>query len=332
LKKLISIDLPRRLAPGVPAPATELLLGLALPFLFFGLRSIIPDLPAEVVPFAFTFPALVLATLLAGWRSGTVALLTGQLVVWYFLLPPARSFAIGDAAHLWALGLTTFVQLMILAALGLHQREVRVGQAQRARRINFLGQALREMDHRTKNNFQIVTSMLTLQAGRSKNAEVKAALGEAVERLQALSAIYAALRPSSHGLGTVRLQDQLDEICAQIRRGILPPDIALETSLEPVLVPPDTAVAIGIIVNEIVTNACKHAFGEGGGTIIVRTAREEAHVRVEVSDDGNGFVPGTGRTGLGTRIVAAFVQRLRGTSSVRSSPEGTVHSILVPLA
>jgi two-component sensor histidine kinase len=223
-------------------------------------------------------------------------------------------------------------EAFILAALALYQREVRVGEVERVRRINFLGHALREMDHRTKNNFQIVTSLLTLQGNRSTNPEVKAALREAAERLGAVSAVYAALAPSSHGLATVRLQDQLQEICDQIRRGILPDGIGLQAELEPILVPHETAVAIGIIVNELVTNACKHAFGERGGTIWVRASAEEGRARVEVADNGKGLAPAANGTGgLGTRLVAAFVQRVGGTSDVRSSPEGTVHAILVPL-
>ncbi|HEX8580088.1 MAG TPA: sensor histidine kinase, partial [Allosphingosinicella sp.] len=95
----------------------------------------------------------------------------------------------------------------------------------------------------------------------------------------------------------------------------------------------ETAVAIGIVVNELVTNACKHAFPNGSGTIRVRAVREdEGAARIEVADDGRGFTPAKMRAGgLGTRLVSAFVQRVEGKSEVRSSPAGTVHSILVPL-
>jgi two-component sensor histidine kinase len=130
----------------------------------------------------------------------------------------------------------------------------------------------------------------------------------------------------------VRLQDQLQEICDQIRRGIMPDGIGLSTELEPILVPHESAVAIGIIVNELVTNACKHAFGDGGGTIRVRAWREDNAALVEVADDGRGFVTGEARPGLGSRLVTAFLQRLKGRSEIRSSPEGTVHRIRVPLA
>jgi two-component sensor histidine kinase len=164
---------------------------------------------------------------------------------------------------------------------------------------------------------------------------VREALGEATERLKAIAAVYSALAPSSQGLASVRLQDQLQEICDQIRRGILPEGITLESELEPMLVPHETGVALGIVVNELVTNACKHAFGDGGGTIRIRAVREDDKVaRIEVADNGRGFVPAApgGRKGLGTRLVAAFVGRAGGTSEVRSSPQGTAHLIRVPLS
>lgn len=311
---------------------SELLIGVGITSLFVLLRAAIAPMPDQLAPFALSFLAVVLATLVGGWRSGLVALVVGQALIWYFLLPDYRSFRIANAETAYGLLLSTGTQLVILVALAVYQREVRAGQVERMRRINFLGHALREMDHRTKNNFQIVTSLLTLQAGRSTNAEVQSALREASERLKAVAAVYDALAPSSQGLAAVRLQDQLEEICGQIRRGILPDGIRLETAFEPMLVPHETGVAIGIIVNELVTNACKHAFGDGGGTIRVRALREEGGARIEVADDGRGMPPERrGRSGLGTRLVAAFVQRLGGTSEIRSDTAGTVHAIAVPL-
>jgi two-component sensor histidine kinase len=332
LRRLVTIDLPRRLSRRLPRPVTELLVGVGITALFVVLRSLLAPLPDQLAPFALGFLSIVLATLLAGWRSGLLALLLGQALIWYFLLPPRGSFSVDDPAIGYGLILATGTQLLILFALALYQREVRAGEVERARRINFLGHALREMDHRTKNNFQIVTSLLTLQGNRSSSQEVRGALNEAAERLKAVAAVYDALAPSSEGLAAVRLQDQLEEICHQIRRGILPDGISLSVDLEPMLVPHETAVSIGIIVNELVTNACKHAFGDGGGEIRVRAVREGEAARIEVADDGRGMpTSGRGKSGLGTRLVAAFVQRLRGKSELRSSEAGTTHSILVPL-
>jgi two-component sensor histidine kinase len=332
VKRLVGFNLPQRLSGAVPGWLTEIAVGLGVTALFVGIRIVAQPVLGELAPFSLAILALVLADLLAGWRSGAVSLVTGLLLIWYFVIPPTMSFAILSPALGFSLLLTAVVEAVILLALALYHREVKRGETERARRINFLGHALREMDHRTKNNFQIVTSLLTLQGSRSANPEVKAALGEAAERLKAVAAVYDALAPSSAGLASVRLQDQLQEICEQIRRGILPEGIQLTAELEPMVVPHDTAVAIGIVVNELIINACKHAFGEGGGEIHVRVGNEGKAARIEVADNGRGYAPDRPqRKGLGTRLIDAFVQRLRGESEVRSSPEGTVHSILVPL-
>ena len=331
MRRLVTIDLPRLLSRRLPRPVTELAVGIGVTAFFVGLRLAISPLLGEVAPFALGIIAVVIASLLGGWRSGLVSLVLGTMLIWYLVLPPVGSFALENAATALALAAGAFTEGVILLALGLYQREVRSGQLERARRINFLGHALKEMDHRTKNNFQIVTSLLTLQATRSGSVEVKSALNEAAERLKAVAAVYDALAPSSQGLASVRLQDQLQEICDQISRGILPDGISLSTELEPILVPHESAVAIGIIVNELVTNACKHAFGDDGGSIRVKAWRDDKSAVIEVADDGKGFVAGTAKPGLGSRLVTAFLQRLKARSDVQSSPEGTAHRIRVPL-
>jgi two-component sensor histidine kinase len=333
LRRLVTIDLPRRLARRLPTPVTELFVGLGITALAVLLRLLAEPWIGDLVPFSLTFIAVVLAATLAGWRAGLVALVVGNLLVWYFVLPSQRSFELASPAAAWALALATVSELLILLIVALYQREVRRAELLRTRRIGFLSQALREMDHRTKNNFQIVTSLLLLQANRSASAEVKAALGEAAERLKAVAAVYDGLALSGEGLADVRLQDQLEEMCGQIRNGILPEGVSLTTELEPMVVPHETAVSIGVVVNELITNACKHAFPDHRGSIRVRTSKEGEHARIEVADDGRGFIPGArGQGGLGSRLIGAFVQRLKGRSEVRSAPgEGTVHAVLVPL-
>ena len=311
---------------------TELAVGVGITAIFVGLRLAIAPFVGDAAPFALSIIAVLLAALVAGWRAGLVAMALGTALIWFFVLPVRGSFILQDKWSALTLGAGLLTEAVIVLALGLYQREVRAGELERARRINFLGHALREMDHRTKNNFQIVTSLLSLQANRSGSDEVRDALIEAAERLKAVAAVYDALAPSSQGLASVRLQDQLQEICDQIRRGIMPDAIALSTELEPILVPHESAVAIGIIVNELVTNACKHAFGDGGGSIRVKAWRDGGAAVIEVADDGNGFVAGAAKPGLGSRLVTAFLQRLKARSDVRSSPEGTVHRIRVPLA
>src|SRR3954471_9217581 len=205
LRRIVTLDLPRRLARRLPRRVTEALTGLVATGALVGLRIAMTPMVGDVAPFALALLAMVLATLVAGWRSGLVSILLGIGAIWYFVLEPAHSFDLPPAA-LISLAFAGITAALILLALGLYQREVRAGEIERARRINFLAHALREMDHRTKNNFQIVTSLLQLQANRSANPEARDALGEAVERLKAVSSVYDSLTLSSQGLGTVRLQ------------------------------------------------------------------------------------------------------------------------------
>ncbi|HEX4738424.1 MAG TPA: histidine kinase dimerization/phosphoacceptor domain -containing protein [Allosphingosinicella sp.] len=332
MRRIVRLDLPRRLGRHLPRPATEALTGLIVASAFAGLRIALNPVVGEFAPFAFAILAMVLATLVAGWRSGLVAILVGLALDWYFVIEPHGRFALSTGAAV-SLGFATVTAALILLALALYQREVRAGEIDRARRINFLSHALREMDHRTRNNFQIVMSLLQLQGNRSGNAEAKAALGEAVERLKAVSSVYESLTLSSQGLGTIRLQDQLQGICDRIREGLLPDGVVLETELEPILVPHETGVCIGIVVNELVTNACKHAFPDRSGRIVVSVRRDGQQALVAVVDDGRGM-PGSARArrGLGSRLIEAFVKRLDGRSDLRSSEAGTTHTIMVPLA
>ena len=315
----------------LPRPVTEVLTGIVISGTFVGLRLAMAPLLGNIAPFSLAFLGMVLATLIAGWRSGLVAIVIGVAFIWYLVLQPHGNDGPppDPVASLVAACITAG---LILLALALYQREVRAGEIDRQRRIHFLGHALREMDHRTKNNFQIVMSVLQLQGNRSQNQEAQAALAEAVERLKAISSVYDGLSLSSQGLGAVRLQDQLQLICDRARQGILPEGVTIEAELEPILVPHETGACIGIIVNELITNACKHAFPDRSGNIKVTCRREGQEARISVADDGRGM-PGSahGRRGLGTRLIEAFVQRLKARSERQSSEAGTVHVIVVPL-
>jgi two-component sensor histidine kinase len=332
LRRIVRLDLPRRLGRHMPRPLTEALTGVATAGAFAGLRIALNPAVGQLAPFALAILAMVLAILVAGWRSGLIAILLGVGLDWYFVLEPRGAFGLPPGAAV-SLSFVAVTAALILLALGLYQREVRSGAIARGRRIAFLRHALREMDHRTRNNFQIVMSLIQLQANRSRAPEAKAALGEAVERLQAIGAVYESLSLSSEGLGHVRLQDQLQEICDRVRDGLLPEQVMLETQLEPILVPHETGACIGIVINELVTNACKHAFPDRSGRIQVSARRDGQQAIISVSDDGRG-IPGSarGRRGLGTRLVDAFVQRLRGKVEVHSSKAGTTHTIFVPLS
>jgi two-component sensor histidine kinase len=332
VRRLVDIRLPERLARRVPAGLTEVVVGVGAALMFLALRLLLEPLTGDVAPYALAFLAVVVASLVAGWRSALIALVVGQLLTWYLLVPPAGSFAPKQAAATWGFLLATASQTFILLILTLYQREVAAARAERESRIEFLDHALREIDHRTQNNFQTVLGLLLLQLRQSAEPEVRAALTEAAARVKAVALAYGKLALSGEGLQAVRLQDHLQELCDQLAGGLVPAAVALHTELSPVTLPYEEAICHGIIVNELVTNAVKHAFPEGrGGAIRVRASVADECVVVEVADDGCGTAGVGQRRGLGTRLVEAFVRRLGATHETRSDANGTAHRIVAPL-
>ena len=99
--------------------------------------------------------------------------------------------------------------------------------------------------------------------------------------------------------------------------------IVLKTDIESELLPADRAIPIGLIVNELVTNAVKYAFpGETKGTVVVTLKRIPGELRLTVADDGQGVDPRRADSGLGGRLVDAFAQQLGGQGRAGERQQG----------
>jgi K+-sensing histidine kinase KdpD len=215
---------------------THAIVGAATALAFLLLRAALEPLTGDAAPYALSFLAVVLACLVAGWRSGLLALVLGQSLTWYLLVPPFGTVGLKEPAAGFSFLLATLSQALILLVISVYQREADAAEAERESRIDFLGHALREIDHRTSNNFQTITSLLLLQARQAGDPAVRAALRDAADRLKAVSLAYQKLAYSSDGLQTVRLNDHLQELCDQLRNAILPDTVLLQTRLDPVAV------------------------------------------------------------------------------------------------
>jgi two-component sensor histidine kinase len=125
----------------------------------------------------------------------------------------------------------------------------------------------------------------------------------------------------------------IHELCAALAEALfLRGPIRLECDAAHAALPRDRAVSLGLIVNELVTNAAKHAFGDReGGAISVRFAAHNAGWRLIVADNGMGMpaeVQSKGRPGgLGQRLIEGFVRQARGTIRAESGGEGTVVTV-----
>jgi two-component system, sensor histidine kinase PdtaS len=311
----------------------ELSIGIAVAAAMVLLRVPFAGLTGDRAPYALNFLAVVIAAVLAGWRGGLVALFVGQLFSWYLLVPPYYSIAVADPERLAGLVIATMSQSLILVVISLYQREVDKGTAERERRVELLGHALREIDHRTTNNYQTVLALIHMQAQRSASSELRNALHQIADRIGAIAKASEQLAMRSADLESVRLDDYLCELCGHIEQGLSRDEVEVDCDVMPCTVGPDRAIALSIIVNELVTNSLKHAFSNGSsGRVSVSGKVNGGGLELTVRDNGNGISPvkSRARVGLGTKLVETYIKQLGATYDVDSSDGGTSHRILVP--
>ena len=192
------------------------------------------------------------------------------------------------------------------------ERDKRAAEAELRLANERLELLVREVHHRVSNSLQMVLSFVAMQAKQSDAPEVRAALDDIQNRIKAISKVHQRLY-TRDDLTTIDLDAYLGNLVEDLRES-LPAGVTIEMTSQPVMVSPDTAVSVGVIVNELVSNAAKYAFGPGQkGQIAVRLESETAGgFALTVEDDGTGFDTGEAPvgTGLGTRIVDAIARSL----------------------
>jgi len=184
---------------------------------------------------------------------------------------------------------------------------------------------LREVNHRVGNSLQIIASLLHLQANSSAQEDVKAALTNAMGRVAAVAQVHRRLY-TSHDLKSVLLNQYLDALLEDLRRSAEGNKMSrLTLKAEGIEIDPDRAVAIGIIVNELVMNAVKYAYPDGAGPIHVELAAQNDDLVLSIADDGVGL---NGKsdprsTGMGQRIVSAMAAKLNASVERDEAHAGT---------
>jgi PAS domain S-box-containing protein len=196
-----------------------------------------------------------------------------------------------------------------------------------------IGLLLQELTHRVKNSLQFIASMITIEARSLKSGEGKAALARVSRRILALGQLYSKLGESDT-FEAVDAATYLSELCRDLIASVYKDGdafIMLKTDIESELLPADKAIPIGLIVNELVTNAVKYGFpGEAQGTVTVTLKRVPGELRLTVADDGQGLDPRRADSGLGGRLVHAFARQLGGHVDRESDSQGTTVRLILP--
>jgi len=184
---------------------------------------------------------------------------------------------------------------------------------------------LREVNHRVGNSLQIIASLLHLQASSAAEEDVKAALTNAMGRVAAVAQVHRRLY-TSHDLKSVLLNQYLDALLDDLRRSAEGNRMSrLTLKATPIEIDPDRAVAIGIIVNELVMNAVKYAYPDHAGPIHVEVTSDRDDLLISIADDGVGLGAKADprSTGMGQRIVSAMAAKLEATVQRDPNHDGT---------
>ena len=193
---------------------------------------------------------------------------------------------------------------------------------------------LAEVHHRVKNNLQIISSMLSLQGTGAPDAPTEGLLEEARNRIHTMALVHEQLY-RTHDFASVNLAEHIQSLATMVAQSQAQRlGHVLCCELEPVSVSLDQAIPLGLVLNELLSNAWKHAFrGRSGGSVTVRCQAEGEAVRVQVADDGVGLPTEQtleGARSLGFRLVRTLVQQLRATLSIDRA-SGTCITIVVPM-
>jgi PAS domain S-box-containing protein len=183
-----------------------------------------------------------------------------------------------------------------------------------------------ELNHRVKNNLAVVSAMLSMQARAAASPEVHDHLMAAVERIQTIADVHASLYRTG-SKDEVDFAVYLNDLCHRLRGSVLDASrISLTLKAQHAFLPLDKAVALGVLVNELVTNAAKHAYPPPRhGTIAIALEEAPQSLVLSVRDDGPGLPDETPGSGIGMRLVRSMVQQLGATLQVDRSPGATFH-------
>lgn len=330
MRRVGEIDLPDRLAPGIPVWVTQIGVGILCACGGGVVRFFFDLVSPGTGPFALVFPALILATLFARWPAGVLTAAISILYAWRVVLvkegPTSASLADPTGIHRM-LVIAAAAAITIFIAEGF-RRAVRHAAAERDREIADRDLFLAEFDHRMKNNFAIVAGLLDMQKRRAEDPATAAALETARMRVESIAQAHRHLYRGGDRLGVVEMGDYLHQLCGALAEALfLSGKVTLVCEAEAAQVPRDRAVSIGLIVNELVTNAAKHAFvGRETGRIEVTFRNRGDGWTVDVADNGVGLPSGSTSAppgSLGTRLIDAFARQAEGRLHTESGPTGT---------
>lgn len=190
---------------------------------------------------------------------------------------------------------------------------------------------LHEVDHRVKNNLQLISSLLLMQTRRTPDPSVRSALRGMLERVNAVATVHRRLFQSEDIERfdvAAFIRDLVSDAVGSTGRD----DIEVTLDLERIDVPAAKAAPLALLFSELLGNSLRHAFPDGrAGKILISVARENGHFRIEIADDGVGTETEGVRPGFGQTIIKLLCEQLRGDCETTNANPGVRTVIRLPV-
>lgn len=205
--------------------------------------------------------------------------------------------------------------------------------AKLVRALEYQGLLTREMSHRVKNSLMSVVSLLRVQARSAQSEDVGSALDDASSRVETIAQVHDHLWRGD-AISFIELSDFVSELCKKLNETT--PAHTIVCTADALVLSADHAVPLGLLINELVTNASKYAYPDGPGTITVSARKRGGSLEIEVSDDGIGLPEGFDidqpRKSLGFRLITGFARQLGGRLVIeKNEPTGVRFTVEMPM-
>jgi two-component sensor histidine kinase len=185
-----------------------------------------------------------------------------------------------------------------------------------------------------KNNLQMISSLIIMQRRTSKDEATRHSLTTMLERIEALSTVHRRLYQSKD-VSRFDVADFARDLVTDLLTASGRSEIRPALDLEPIIISAEKATPVALMVNELVTNALKHAFkaksdGTTAGRIGIKMSQPDGHFNIEVSDDGVGMAEANGDASFGMRLIKSLARQLHADIEWRDAGPGTKVVISMP--
>ncbi len=291
-------------------------------------------------PFVFLLAIIVLASYVSTKGFGRIYLYAGPVIVVLLFVIDRVNFAFivneipDESRDLFSLAIVLFVVYILGGVFGkellIARHNLYCSKAEIETRIEEKGTLLKELHHRVKNNLQTVSSLLSLQSKNTGNTELKTMIKSSQNRIKAMALIHEMLYVH-HNISRIDFRPYVRELTEYLTKSVDSKDQTVEINIDmpEVKLGIDTAIPLGLLMNEVITNSLQYGFTEKGRGFIDIRFRKKAGMNeytLDISDNGIGFskeMDFKNEKSLGLQLIHNLSRQLQGSVQRMDTERGT---------